>query len=40
MILLDWSKQDQGVKKTNVKGWHSTTNMHEIPEYQTLVKNL
>ena len=23
--------QDKGVTRTNVKGWHSTTDMHEKP---------
>ena len=26
--IVAWSKQDKGVKKTNVNGWHSQTNMH------------
>ena len=28
--IVAWSKQDKGVKKTNMNGWHSQTNMHEI----------
>ena len=24
--IVAWSKQDEGVKKTNVNGWHSQTN--------------
>ena len=26
-------EQDKGVSRTNVKGWHSTTDMHTKPEY-------
>ena len=25
--IINWSNQDQGVQKTNYKGWHSTTDM-------------
>ena len=38
--IVNWSKQDQGVKKTNMNGWHSTTEMHLKPEYQQLVQEL
>ena len=38
--IVNWSKQDQGVKKTNVNGWHSTTDMHLKAEYQPLVQEL
>src|SRR6056300_1669201 len=38
--IVNWSRQDQGVKKTNMNGWHSTTDMHLKPEYQELVKQL
>ena len=38
--IVNWSKQDQGVKKTNMNGWHSTTDMHLKPEYQSLVQEL
>ena len=38
--IINWSKQDPGVKKTNVNGWHSTTDMHLKEEYQELVKQL
>ena len=31
--IVNWSNQDKGVSKTNVKGWHSTTDMHNKPEY-------
>ena len=38
--ILEWSKQDKGVKKTNVKGWHSQTDMQTKPEYKPLVDQL
>ena len=38
--IVNWSNQDKGVSKTNVKGWHSTTDMHNKPEYSTLVTEL
>ena len=34
--VINWSKQDKGVSKTNYKGWHSTTDMHKKPEYSQL----
>ena len=38
--IIEWSNQDKGIKKTNVDGWHSDTNMHEKPEYKPLVDEL
>tara|TARA_R100001015_G_C4576583_1_gene133770 strand:+ start:37 stop:624 length:588 start_codon:yes stop_codon:yes gene_type:complete len=40
--IIEWSQHDEGVKKTNVDGWHSKTNMHElnIDEYKPLVDAL
>ena len=38
--IVNWSRQDQGVKKTNMNGWHSTTDMHIKPEYKVLVDEL
>jgi uncharacterized protein (TIGR02466 family) len=35
--IINWSKQDKGVQKTNVNGWHSPTDMHLKPEYKMLV---
>jgi uncharacterized protein (TIGR02466 family) len=35
--IINWSRQDKGVQKTNVNGWHSPTDMHEKPEYKMLV---
>ena len=38
--ILNWMKEDKGMSKTNIKGWHSTTDMNTKPEYQRLVKGL
>ena len=38
--ITNWSNEDPGVSKTNFKGWHSTTDMADKPEYQLLVKEL
>ena len=38
--IINWSNQDPGVAKTNVKGWHSTTDMASKPEYQPLINEL
>ena len=38
--IVNWSNQDKGVSKTNVKGWHSTTDMHTKSEYSQLVTEL
>ena len=38
--IINWSNQDKGVKKTNVNGWHSETDMHKKPEYKPLVDEL
>ena len=38
--IINWSNQDKGVSKTNYKGWHSTTDMGNKPEYQLLVTEL
>jgi len=35
--IIEWSKRDKGVQKTNMNGWHSETNMHTKPEYKMLV---
>ena len=26
--IVNWSNQHKGLSKTNVRGWHSTTDMH------------
>ena len=38
--IIAWSKQDKGIVRTNVQGWHSTTNMHELPKFKKLVDML
>ena len=38
--IVAWSKQDKGVIRTNVQGWHSTTNMAELPQFKKLVDML
>ena len=35
--IIEWSKKDPGVKKTNRNGWHSQTDMHTIPVFKPLV---
>ena len=38
--IIKWANEDKGIVKTNYKGWHSTTDMANKPEYQQLVKEL
>ena len=39
--IIKWRQADQkGVKKTNVNGWHSTTDMNLKEEYNVLTKEL
>ena len=38
--IIAWSNKDKGMTRTNIKGWHSPTNMHELPEYKKLVDML
>ena len=38
--IIQWSQADKGVQKTNVNGWHSTTNMNKKAEYNALTKEL
>ena len=38
--VINWMNKDKGISRTNVKGWHSTTEMHTKPEYARLVKAL
>ena len=38
--IVNWSKQDLGLSKTNVNGWHSKSDMHQKPEYKALVDQL
>ena len=37
---MAWANKDKGIRRTNVKGWHSTTNMANLPEYKKLVDML
>ena len=38
--IIEWSKQDKGVSKTNMNGWHSQTDMNHRKEYEPLIKEL
>jgi len=38
--IMAWANKDKGIKRTNVKSWHSTTNMANLPEYKKLVNML
>ena len=38
--VISWMNQDKGITRTNIKSWHSTTNMHERPEFKRLVNAL
>ena len=39
--IIHWSKTDpKGKKRTNVNGWHSTTDMNQKEEYNVLTKEL
>ena len=38
--IVEWSNQDKGVSKTNVKGWHSQTDMNHKKEYDPLIQEL
>ena len=38
--ILAWSNKDKGITRTNIQGWHSDTNMNELPEYEKLVDML
>ena len=38
--IVNWSKKNKGIQKTNVNGWHSETNMHELPQFKSLVDEL
>ena len=35
--IIAWSNQDKGVTRTNIKGWHSQTDMNLKPEFKRLV---
>ena len=38
--IIQWSREDGGVTKTNVNGWHSKTDMHTKQEYKPLIDEL
>ena len=38
--ILKWQKEDKGIQRTNVNGWHSTSNMHTRKEFKPLVEDL
>ena len=38
--IIAWSKQDKGITRTNVQGWHSKTDMHQKPQFKKLVDML
>ena len=38
--ILNWYNKNEGITRTNVLGWHSPTNMNELPEYKKLVNML
>ena len=38
--VINWMNQDKGITRTNVNGWHSTTDMHKKPEFKRLVNAL
>ena len=38
--IITWSNKDKGITRTNVQGWHSTTNMHELSQFKKLVNML
>ena len=38
--IVELSKKDKGIRRTNMIGWHSTTEMHQIPVFKPLVDEL
>ena len=38
--ITAWANKDKGITRTNVQGWHSTTNMHELSQFKKLVSML
>lgn len=38
--IIEWSKNNKGLNKTNINGWHSTTDMYKKPEYKLLIDEL
>lgn len=35
--ILKWANHDKGISRTNIKGWHSTSDMQERLEYKELI---
>jgi uncharacterized protein (TIGR02466 family) len=35
--IINWANTDKGLVRTNMKGWHSTDDMHTKAEYKPLV---
>ena len=38
--IVNWSKKETGLTKTNMNGWHSPTDMHTKIEYKNLIEEL
>ena len=38
--IVDWSNKDKGVTRTNMNGWHSTDNMHTLPQFREITELL
>ena len=38
--IVEWSKNDPGVNKTNINDWHSQTDMNHRKEYEPLIREL
>ena len=38
--ITAWANKDKGITRTNVKSWHSHTDMADLPEYKKLVDML
>ena len=38
--IIAWSNKDKGLLRTNIKAWHSPTNMNELPQFKKLVSML
>ena len=38
--ITAWANKDKGITRTNIQGWHSHTDMANLPEYKKLVDML
>ena len=38
--VIKWSQADKGITKTNINGWHSSTDMNQKEEYNPLTREL